>query len=288
MNSKPLVSVLMTAYNREDYIAEAIESVIASSYENFELIIVDDVSRDNTLSIAKRYEDLDPRVKVFQNRTNLGDYPNRNMAASFASGKYLKYIDSDDLIYDWGLEFCVEKMEQYPDAGMGIFQNKNNIDQDVLNVDQACRFNFFEQPFLNIGPSGTILRKTAFDKIGGYNTKYGVPSDMYFNLKMGANYPIVILKKTFFHYRVHAGQEIHNNYAYLYNNYPYIRDAMMLPEMPLTLEEKNIILLRSKKKFLKHALRYGANTMKVRKVFSAFKHSRISLKDLFLAGISKK
>src|SRR5664279_4015758 len=96
---QPLVSVLMTAYNREKYIAEAIESVLSSTYTNFELIIVDDGSKDNTVNIARRYELQDSRIKVYINTTNLGDYPNRNHAAGFAIGKYIKYIDADDAIY---------------------------------------------------------------------------------------------------------------------------------------------------------------------------------------------
>ena len=99
MEVGPLVSVLMTAYNREKYIEEAIGSVLASTYTYFELIIVDDCSKDKTVEIAKKYERMDERVKVYINETNLGDYPNRNKAASYASGEYLKYVDSDDLVY---------------------------------------------------------------------------------------------------------------------------------------------------------------------------------------------
>ena len=88
---QPDGSVLMTAYNRELYIAEAIESVLASTYQDFELIIVDDGSKDKTVAIAKKYESKDSRVKVFVNEQNLGDYPNRNKAASFASGKDIKH-----------------------------------------------------------------------------------------------------------------------------------------------------------------------------------------------------
>ena len=67
VEDSPLVSVLMTAYNREKYIAEAIESVLASTYTNFELIIVDDCSTDKTVEIAKSYEVKDNRIKVYIN-----------------------------------------------------------------------------------------------------------------------------------------------------------------------------------------------------------------------------
>ena len=82
----PLVSVLMTAYNREKYIAEAIESVLASTFQDFELIIVDDCSRDHTVEIVRRYTS-DPRLQVHVNEKNLGDYPNRNRAASLVQNR---------------------------------------------------------------------------------------------------------------------------------------------------------------------------------------------------------
>ncbi len=88
MTEQPLVSVLMTPYNREQYLPEAIESVLDSCYKNFELIIVDDNSNDGTLNIAKAYETKDKRIKVYVNENHLGDYANRNQAASYAGGKY--------------------------------------------------------------------------------------------------------------------------------------------------------------------------------------------------------
>src|SRR5688572_29970543 len=96
--SGPLVSVLMTAYNREKYIRDAIQSVLNSGYNNFELIIADDGSTDNTASIAREYAAQDTRIQFVENEQNLGDYANRNKVASMARGKYLKYVDSDDTI----------------------------------------------------------------------------------------------------------------------------------------------------------------------------------------------
>ena len=89
----PLVSVLLTAFNREKYIAEAIESVLSSTFNNYELIIVDDASTDKTVEIIKGYAAKDSRIRFYVNETNLGDYPNRNKIATYATGKYIKYID---------------------------------------------------------------------------------------------------------------------------------------------------------------------------------------------------
>jgi glycosyltransferase involved in cell wall biosynthesis len=121
MNS-PLVSILTTVYNREKYISVCIDSVLASTYGDWELIIVDDVSSDTSVAIARSYEKKDTRIKVYVNEKNLGDYPNRNKAASYAKGKYLKYLDADDLIYPHDIEVMLHTMEQFPEAGLGISQ----------------------------------------------------------------------------------------------------------------------------------------------------------------------
>src|SRR5688572_8660952 len=118
--NQPLVSVLMTAYNRENYITEAIESVLSSYYSNFELIISDDCSTDRTVEIAKRYAAKNSKIKVYQNEKNVGDYNNRNKAASYAEGKYLKYLDSDDIMYPHCLSVMITSMEQFPAAGFGL------------------------------------------------------------------------------------------------------------------------------------------------------------------------
>ena len=105
----PLVSVLLTAYNREDYLAASIESVLAQTWSNLELIIVDDQSTDSSLQIARDYARRDARIRVHANDRNRGDYPNRNHAASFAQGEFLKFHDSDDVMYP----HCLEVMVHY-------------------------------------------------------------------------------------------------------------------------------------------------------------------------------
>ena len=91
--SQPKVSILTTCYNRALFLGDAITSVLAQTFEDFEYIIVDDGSTDESIEIATHYAKTDQRIKVYENEGNLGDYPNRNRAASYATGEYIKYID---------------------------------------------------------------------------------------------------------------------------------------------------------------------------------------------------
>jgi glycosyltransferase involved in cell wall biosynthesis len=286
-NEIPLVSVLMTSYNRQDYIAEAIESVLNSKYQNFELIIVDDGSKDQTVKIAQEFAEKDKRIRLYINEKNLGDYGNRNKAASYATGKYIKYLDSDDKIYEWGMEYCVELMEKYPEAGMGIFKSRNKVNEEYLKPEESINIHFFKNTFLNIGPSGTILKRDSFEQAGFFKADYGAASDMYFNIKMASLFPIVILKKEFFFYREHEGQEIKNRFSYLLYNYPYMRDILKFSELPVSAEEKEKLLLSAKRNFLKDILRSIKNSGKIHPAYRAFKNSKMNFKDV-LSGVLNK
>jgi glycosyltransferase involved in cell wall biosynthesis len=283
---QPLVSVLMTSFNREKYIAEAIESVLASTYNDFELIIVDDCSKDQTVKIANSYAEGDSRVKIYQNLENLTQWPNRNKAANLAKGKYIKYLDSDDAIYDWGLGYCVEIMEKYPDAAIGLVSKNPDLKQEYYSSKDAIQTNFFKRSILNIGPSGTILRRDAFEKVGFYDPQYGVPSDMYFNLKMASAYPVVLLQKDFFFYRIHDEREYNNRYSYLMNDYKYLTDALQLPGFQLTEDQKKVILDHAQKSFVQQFLIYIKNTGQVAKALKAISYSGIGITG-FIKGILK-
>lgn len=244
INFLPLVSVLMTAYNREKYIAEAIESVLASDYPNFELVIVDDGSTDKTVMLANQYMKSDSRIRLYINKKNLGDYQNRNRAAGYAKGKYLMYCDSDDQFFKDSISYCVSAMEKYPGSGIGLYYALKDGEPFVMDKMELVRKHFFEKPVLTIGPGGTIIRRSFFELVNGYPIKYGPANDMYFNLKVCCETEIVLLPKLFLHYRIHEGQEKNNIYDYIHYNCRYLTDA--LSELDLGLNGKEIRFLEKK------------------------------------------
>lgn len=101
---KPLISILMAAYNSEKYIEEAIQSVINQTYKNWELIICDDCSLDNTFTICESYHVKDSRIKVIKNNDNMGQAQARNNAFLVSTGEYITILDSDDTIDKHKLE----------------------------------------------------------------------------------------------------------------------------------------------------------------------------------------
>ena len=254
----PLVSVLMTSYNREKYIAQAIESVLQSSFENFELLVVDDGSTDATVEIARSYAASDARAKVHCNPENLGDYFNRNRAAELAQGQFLKYLDSDDTFYPHGLEVMVRSMEQFPDAALGMPRPQVPDGPFPLQVSpiEAYRGQFLGKGLLDCGPSGTIMRADAFRAAGGFSgRRYVGDTEMWF--KLAAVRPVVQLVQGLTWWRIHEQQEFalgHASFNYAKWSYIIALEALTSPLCPLPPDERTEAVLRLKHRQVRHML----------------------------------
>lgn len=261
-----LVSVLMTSYNREAYIAEAIEAVLRSSFRDFELIICDDRSTDRTVEIAKHYEKTDNRVRVFVNRRNLGQFANRNKAASYARGKFLKYVDSDDIIYPYTLQIMMDAMNKYPEAGLAF--SIKYIDSErpypyLLSSGEALYTHYLENELLMVGPTGTIMKKSAFDEVNGFE-EFGMPSDNHLTLKIAAKYPVVALQRDLFWWRRHEGQVFtsnQNNHQNILNNYLFNTDILR-KHSPLTKKQNQAIRWNQKKIFFMNLVKLSIRNAK--------------------------
>lgn len=245
IDKNPLVSVLMTAYNREIFISEAIESVLASTFKDFELIIVDDCSKDNTVEIARKYEELDSRVKVYVNEVNLGDYPNRNKAASYARGKYLKYLDSDDVMTDNCLSIMVEGMENNPDVGFGICSSQN-VGIQKHTPHSSYNIHFFQRNILNTGPSGSMIKNEVFKKEGGFNENR-CTSDIEFWMRIGQKYNLLEFNENLIFWREHPDQEKNlGKDEYLMNRLNIITKLLMQDTCPLERQQIETIIASEK------------------------------------------
>ena len=135
-----MVSIITPAYNSEKYIAETILSVIAQSYQNWEMLIVDDCSSDKTAEIVSSFMEKDSRIKYFYNSTNKGSAFSRNIALQKAKGKWIAFLDSDDLWHPEKLEKQIE------------FMTKNDIHFSYTNyceIDESSK----ERGVLITGPN---------------------------------------------------------------------------------------------------------------------------------------
>jgi len=104
MKAQPLISVIMPCYNSEDYIEEAIESILNQTYNNIEVIIADDCSTDKSFDLIKRYTKKDKRVRCFKNKKNIGCTKTLNKLIEQTKGQYIARMDADDISFEDRIE----------------------------------------------------------------------------------------------------------------------------------------------------------------------------------------
>lgn len=166
------VSILLPVYNVRDYVAETIESVLSQTHSDFELIVIDDFSSDDSVSIIENYCKKDDRVQLYKNKRNLGISKTLNHGLSKASGKYIARIDGDDLMGPDRLKRQLNFLEENPDYGLvGCWVN--NIDENGLLInkceypvthEQALKCITICSPVLHIWMARTDL----YESLGGY------------------------------------------------------------------------------------------------------------------------
>jgi glycosyltransferase involved in cell wall biosynthesis len=113
---QPLFSVLIPAHNHADYLAEAIQSVLAQTYTNFEMIIVDDASSDNTADVISQFND--PRIKYIVHGKNRGLSAARNTGIRASSGKFIAFLDADDFFHPEKIQSHLDFIEQHPEIAV--------------------------------------------------------------------------------------------------------------------------------------------------------------------------
>ncbi len=181
----PKVSVIMPVYGVEKFVAEAVESVLAQSFKDFELLIIDDCSPDRSVEICKGYDD--PRIKIIPHEFNRGLAGARNTGVRNAQGEYLGFLDSDDLWTLDKLEKHVAHLDANPDVGVS-FSRSAFIDEDGTDTG------YYQMPKLqDIEPgyylcrnpigngSAPVIRKEVFADIRYQDDLHGEPEDFYFD-----------------------------------------------------------------------------------------------------------
>ena len=174
MNTTPKISLIMSVYNGEDYLSEAIESVLNQTFEDFELIVINDCSTDSTGEILSKYSQLDSRVKVHTNEVNLRLPSSLNKAISYAQGKYIARMDADDICLPERLEKQYKFMEENPDISLSscrFMTLKNGVISSggcggKTDSDSIKALLLVTNPILHPGiiAKADVIKKLGYDK----------------------------------------------------------------------------------------------------------------------------
>ncbi len=211
--SMPLVSVIIPAYNAEDFIAATIESVLAQDYPAIEIIVVDDGSTDDSAKIVRRYQERHPSVQLIQ-QANSGVAAARNAGIKIARGEYIAPLDADDIWFENKISEQVKALESGP-ANAGLAYGwSTTIDADGLSIGGVGANQLHGQIFANMlftnvvgNGSAPLIRKKCFDIVGIYGDEFTQSGaigcedqDMY--LRIAEHFEFVLVKRILMGYRV--------------------------------------------------------------------------------------
>jgi glycosyltransferase involved in cell wall biosynthesis len=289
--STPPVSVLVTVFNRERYLPECLESILGSTWKDFELVVVDDASIDGSLAIAEDFASGDERIRIERNETNLGDYGNRRRAADLARGQYLKYVDSDDVLYAHSLALMMEAMQESPEAALGISHSQPEGQKPYpwrLSPAEAWRKEFLGDGCMGSGPSGAIIRRDAFFDVSGFRD-WGVLSDTDLWYRLSAKWPIVLLPPDLVWWRRHPGQEFVRDEAdlvYLEKGFDLTRDALASPSSPLSHAERNAAEERARQRHARRLLSLAFRKRRPSKAWELMRAAELSPREI-VSGFSR-
>lgn len=184
LTNPPLVSVVIPVYKVERYINETLQSVFAQTYQNFEIIIVDDESPDRSIEICESYED--PRIRIIHQK-NRGLAGARNTGIRHSKGKYIAFLDSDDLWLPEKLESHVKHLESSPEVGVSFcrsaFIDDNSKPLDIYQIpkltDITPHYIFCRNPISN--GSVPVIRSEVLEAIKFQDDIQGQLEDNYFD-----------------------------------------------------------------------------------------------------------
>jgi len=173
VNEKPKVSVIIPTYNRAELLPRAIQSVLNQTFQDFEIIVVDDSSTDNTEEVIKEFQEQDKRIKYIKHDKNKGGSAARNTGIKVAQGEYIAFQDSDD---EWLPEKLEKQMKVLENASSkvgvvytGFWKIKDNNRVYIPNMDIACKEWNIRRQILQgnfIGTPTAIVNRVCFVKMG--------------------------------------------------------------------------------------------------------------------------
>ncbi len=205
MTDTPAISVIMSVYNAQDDVKAAIDSILAQNFTDFEFIIIDDGSSDNSADIIKSYDD--PRIKLHSQK-NTGLTKALNKGVSLAKGRYIARQDADDVSYPQRLQKQFEILESRPDVNL-LGSNADDHYPDGYKAqwghydeDELQRIVYFKTPFPH---SSAMMRTDIIRKLGGYDESFKTAQDMELWMRFAAQGPIAMIKEPLIQRGVGAG-----------------------------------------------------------------------------------
>ena len=212
MNISPSVSVIIATYNRARLLPQTLDSVLSQSFQDFELIVVDDGSSDDTRDLLATYKD---RIQYIY-QENRGPSAARNLGARHAKAKWISFQDSDDLCLPHHLKTLHGFVQAHPGCGM-VFANGKYLsgpehNRSVIIPNDKSRHlaasgirldDLFNKSIVRL--QAALISKTAYDAVGGHDESLRICMDLDLSFRLLMNFPVAYIDQVVFSYRKHEG-----------------------------------------------------------------------------------
>ncbi len=235
MNTMSKVSILLPAYNRDRYMAAAIESVLSQTYQNWELLIADNCSQDKTFAIASKYANRDKRILCWKNETNIGPVRNYNKCIERASGEYIELFGADDIFEPTCLQKLVQALDENPsvvlvtaakrhidEKGQLIREDRPHSGSQLIPSEEAIRSNIVPLTNWIISP---VMYRSKY-KNSGFDLSLGNFGDLEYWTQILVHGNLFYIDEILFNYRIHAGSET----THTLNELDYIPPLLRIAE----------------------------------------------------------
>lgn len=226
MNGKPKVSVIMTVYNEQEHIKKSVTSVLNQSYEDFELVIVNDGSDDRTREILEN-EFNDRRMKIF-NQENKGRVKALNQALNLSMGEYIAILDADDYCLPERLEKQVEFLDRNPDVGA--------VGTAYYRYDEIRREKWIRKyptenekikkemsKYMPLAHSSVMIRRYCLKEIGNYNEEFDTLQDMELLIRIAKKFKLANLNEPLIIRNIRSDSFFHRSFRQSYRNRLLVR-----------------------------------------------------------------
>lgn len=215
MNS-PKVSVCMPNYNYGRFIGEAIQSVLDQTFTDFELIVIDDASTDDSISIIEQFSDN--RIKLYRNGRNIGRRKNINKCLSLCSGDYVSILPSDGIYSPLSIEKKVNILDSYPKIGL-VYSAVTYVDENSITIGEHRPF---DQKYIKSGENefrrlifrnyiytiAAMVRRECYMTLGLFNPEIARARDWEMWLRITLNnYDVAFITKPLAYERIHSANE---------------------------------------------------------------------------------
>lgn len=201
----PKVTVLMSVYNGEKYLREAIDSILHQTYTNFEFLIIDDASTDTTPEILHQYSD--PRIRLVKNENNLGLTKSLNKGLALANGEYIARMDADDICMPERFEKQLNYFDRNPETdvlgtGFKIFNANDECTGEKFFPEKVTTSDFSQENQLIHG--SVMVKKSVIIDVGGYNEYFQYVQDYELWLRVSKKYQIRNIPAILYKLRYHG------------------------------------------------------------------------------------